>query len=338
MEEQTKKSKYSKAVESVFAVWKKNKVLILILLIVLIFWLATFKVGFYLFDSDKDKWNRGSQIGDWFGTVNALFSGLALGFVVYSISLQYETLRLQRVELRRQRIEIKLQRRELKLQREEMELQREEMSKSTEQFKEQNRIMMVQKFEGTFFQTIKILEQHISRLIISKTGHKTHPQQSLEGVNIFINLTDIIHHSILDKLKGEIPKGNLKNITIESAIREKIINDKISSALHDFSAGFTTKVDFTWVSIIPFIINQIHSATYLEELEKKEYINLFLTTIHFDVLLASYYYLRININEAEMNHQVYDKTNFFEKVKMKNGIYIPNFQTIKNYLDENQPQ
>ena len=49
----------------------------------------------------------GGQFGDMFGTLNPLFSGLALFGVIYSIHLQSQELALQREELTNNRLELK---------------------------------------------------------------------------------------------------------------------------------------------------------------------------------------------------------------------------------------
>ncbi|BDA80155.1 hypothetical protein LPTSP3_g30850 [Leptospira kobayashii] len=46
-------------------------------------------------------------IGDMFGAINALFSGLALAGIIYTIYLQHEELKLQREELKLTRIELR---------------------------------------------------------------------------------------------------------------------------------------------------------------------------------------------------------------------------------------
>ncbi|MEM7082233.1 MAG: hypothetical protein AAF465_05825 [Pseudomonadota bacterium] len=51
-------------------------------------------------------------VGDMFGAVNALFSGLAFAFVIYAIVLQQEDLKLQRRELELTRKELQLTRNE----------------------------------------------------------------------------------------------------------------------------------------------------------------------------------------------------------------------------------
>ena len=54
----------------------------------------------------KDNPKRGT-FGDMFGSVNALFSGIALAGIIFTIYLQKEELRLQRLELKETRKELK---------------------------------------------------------------------------------------------------------------------------------------------------------------------------------------------------------------------------------------
>ena len=61
-------------------------------------WFAT---GYFLYDN-PDK----GQLGDMFGSINALFSGLAFSGVIYAILLQREELELQRKELELTRKEL----------------------------------------------------------------------------------------------------------------------------------------------------------------------------------------------------------------------------------------
>lgn len=73
----------------------------------------------------EESYEAWGQVGDSFGAVNALFSGLALGGVVVAILLQGRELRLQREELRLQRRDLKDTREELKRQADAAESQRE---------------------------------------------------------------------------------------------------------------------------------------------------------------------------------------------------------------------
>ncbi len=69
---------------------------------VVLLWLATpFAVSIVL-----GSWEQRGQVGDTFGVVNALFSGLAFAGLIYTIHLQRHELSLQRRELELTRIEL----------------------------------------------------------------------------------------------------------------------------------------------------------------------------------------------------------------------------------------
>ena len=97
---------------------------------------------------------RRGQFGDSFGSLNALFSGLAFLGVIYAI-------RLQSKELKTQQRELKLQRRVLVLQQEELEGQKGAMQKKT--------------FERTFFQLLNMLEKKYDYIETSRTSIGTSP-------------------------------------------------------------------------------------------------------------------------------------------------------------------
>lgn len=94
---------------------------------VLTVWVLT---GFFLADDPQ----RGT-FGDMFGSVNALFSGLAFAALIYTIFLQ---------------------RRELKLHHKELELTHVEMKAQVIQLQAQNATLKKQSFEDTFFQLLRL--------------------------------------------------------------------------------------------------------------------------------------------------------------------------------------
>lgn len=103
-------------------------------LIIFALWLISlFTLGIWI--------SNGNQIGDSFGAVNALFSGLALAGIILTILMQ--------------RDDLKLQRKELELTRREMELTREE-------FISQNYTMKLQQFENTYFQMLSLFHENIN--------------------------------------------------------------------------------------------------------------------------------------------------------------------------------
>ena len=90
----------------------KKRTLFFVVLLVVALWSLTLWGGHTFFDS----WPTRGQFGDLFGSVNALFSGLAFAGLVYVILLQREDLALQRDELRLQRNEMAASREQLAAQ------------------------------------------------------------------------------------------------------------------------------------------------------------------------------------------------------------------------------
>lgn len=102
-------------------------------------WVCT---GLVLWDVEE----RGT-FGDMFGSINALFSGLAFAGVVFAIMLQRKELALQRAELKLTREELKGQKREMALQ---------------------NQTLKVQQFEHTLFSMIAVLNDIVNSIDLRK--------------------------------------------------------------------------------------------------------------------------------------------------------------------------
>ena len=82
-----------------------KKYILIALSFVFILWLGVFVSNIWLLYY-KAEFN-GATLGDSFGIVNALFSGLAFALLIYTALMQKEELRLQRQELRDNREELK---------------------------------------------------------------------------------------------------------------------------------------------------------------------------------------------------------------------------------------
>lgn len=116
-----------------------NYVFIGVAILAVILWLLS---GYVIDKYSNSEIVRGT-FGDMFGAINALFSGLALGGVIYTILLQ----------------------------RLELELQRDEIRYSSEQLKGQKEILDRQNFEDKFFKLIEHLNREVSNFRL------TEPQQ-----------------------------------------------------------------------------------------------------------------------------------------------------------------
>lgn len=92
--------------------------------------------------SGDQKSDRGT-FGDMFGAVNALFSGVALATLFYTVFLQ----------------------------RKELAETKQELSEQREQMKIQNATLRRQELEGTFFSLLKLLGSHVDALQVFSGSH-----------------------------------------------------------------------------------------------------------------------------------------------------------------------
>lgn len=138
---------------------KDSSKLLLILIVVVVCIIIVSWVGIDYFISCNEE--RG-QFGDKFGSVNALFSGLAFAGLIYTITLQRKELGLQRVEL---------------------SLTRKEMADQTHEFEEQNKTLHRQRFENTFFQMMSLQQEIVKGLAFEYYGTETLGQNN-DGIDI----------------------------------------------------------------------------------------------------------------------------------------------------------
>ncbi|WP_068775761.1 putative phage abortive infection protein [Paenibacillus sp. FJAT-26967] len=116
--------------------------------------------------------------GDMFGSVNALFSGMALAGIVYTIFIQKK--------------EFQLQREELKLQREESKLTRE--------------VFVTQRFETTFFNLINLHHDLVKGL----SYQKLNDGNFVSGREIFLVLLEEITDDF-ENYSVELKKDLIEN-------------------------------------------------------------------------------------------------------------------------------
>jgi hypothetical protein len=103
----------------------------LFLLVLVGFVLTVWGLSWYFLEGDTDR----GTFGDMFGSVNALFSGLAFAALIFTIYLQ---------------------RRELKLHEQELTLTQREIKDQVEQLQAQNATLKKQSFEDTFFELLRL--------------------------------------------------------------------------------------------------------------------------------------------------------------------------------------
>ena len=120
------------------------------------------------------QWSERGQFGDMFGAVNALFSGLAFGILIFAIWFQRE--------------ELGLQREELQLQRKELELTRKELQRSASAQEGSQKALHIQNFERTFFEMVRLHNDIVKDLDF---GRRPGSAETMSGRNGFRYLFEI---------------------------------------------------------------------------------------------------------------------------------------------------
>lgn len=87
-----------------------------------------------------EDWATRGQIGDMFGVVNALFSGLAFALLIFTIYLQRQEIQLQSEALKAQQEELRLTRKEVKRSAEAQERSEEALRRQADSLKQTARI------------------------------------------------------------------------------------------------------------------------------------------------------------------------------------------------------
>ncbi|WP_299432094.1 hypothetical protein [uncultured Meiothermus sp.] len=125
-------------------------------------------IAFSLFGN----WEKASNFGNAFGTLNTLFSGLAFTVLIYTILLQ---------------------RRELSLQRQELAMTRKELSGQKEALQLQNELTSKLQFESSFFRVLRTF-QDTARNLIGDTKHGSQ-QGQMFFLSLIVDFSELVSPS-----------------------------------------------------------------------------------------------------------------------------------------------
>lgn len=114
-------------------------------------WLASFVVIYLCID----EWDVRGQFGDLFGSVNALFSGLAFAGLVITIIQQ----------------------------RHDLQLQRQAINQSKKDVNQQNETMKIERFENTFFKMLEVQQSIVNDLYATDSHTELVKQDALNGIS-----------------------------------------------------------------------------------------------------------------------------------------------------------
>lgn len=126
----------------------KTWLVVAIVIGIIVIWFVSGYFIYYRWPTDPGK------IGDMFGAINALFSGLAFAGIIYTIAIQ---------------------RKEFAVQTDMLEVQRKQVDASIAELVEQNQTLNRQRFENIFFNLITVHENLVSLITanhINKLGQK----------------------------------------------------------------------------------------------------------------------------------------------------------------------
>lgn len=250
------------------------------LIIVALWLISLFTLGVWI--------SKGNEIGDSFGAVNALFSGLALAGIILTILMQ--------------RDELKLQRKELELTRKEMELTRDE-------FISQNYTLKLQQFENTYFQMLSLFHENINS-VTSNT--KSHPYVGKRLFNVFLqnidndietafrNRFNSIENRKIDEEFYKFHEDEIDKITIDDFTNYfKVVK---SIYQDDLSIYFTT------------LLNILKLIDKAEIDDKLYYISVISSQFTKSEKLTIFYYT-ISTNESSDFRSLVEKYNLLDGIK-----------------------
>ncbi len=173
-----------------------------IILGVIVLWLAFLHLTI---SSANFAWNDLSmlgQLGDSFGTLNTLFSGLAFLGIIISIKLQRDDLKLQREELAMQRKEITFQRKAIEIQAQEAKHQSEEMESqrrlAQEYQDERFFVLLLEQIKGI---RITPEKEYIIRIVDECFSSGEYAFPTVEEKEYRIECINLINNSYVGELK-----------------------------------------------------------------------------------------------------------------------------------------
>jgi hypothetical protein len=157
-------------------------------------WSSTITDKFFGLNLTDNAWGNRGNFGDYFGSLETLFSGLAFAGVIYAILLQQDELTLQRKELKRS---VEAQQESAKaLERQIYEMQKQSETEE-ERVKREVTINIVQNLLTTYYAKI-----YQSKLIVENPPSKwSHPQAvHLDEVANWLELVALLCNiKVLDK-------------------------------------------------------------------------------------------------------------------------------------------
>lgn len=294
---------------------------VLLGLIIIVIWMVYSRLYF-------DGVEGASNIGDAYGSLNTLFSGLAFGGVILAIIMQGQ---------------------ELKLQRQEMALQREELNRTRKEFEELTKTAELQRFEHSFYNMLNGFQTLISNLSVSYYIREVNEAKlrKINGEDVFYCLLndDILREQDTRSYDLSINKW-LENACFNSSVKVSGADlgtfQSIYSAHHPIhSISHYFKYLFRMIYFIhysdAFDRKHINESENLDPEEIKDLI--FLDKNHYTSIIRSY----LSENQLvllylnELNPRFTHMKSFIEEYSLLKNLRAEAI-IIENYKDYYEPE
>ncbi len=195
-------------------------------------------------------WDKRGNFGDMFGSVNALFAGLAFSGIIYTIAIQ-------RKEFAIQTHAVKLQTTELELQRKSIQMQTEELARSADQLEYQRKIMSFQIVMSTVNNMLGTKNEEINNIYVSSAGGRAafshiaknygnkqrvedHREDFEDYISIFFDILQFIRDSDLD----DSQKKDLGSIVFVNTFSDEYDVICIYTANHQHRSALLESFEF----------------------------------------------------------------------------------------------
>lgn len=211
--------------------------------------------------------NPEALFGDSFGAVNALISAFAFAGVIVSMYLQ--------------RKDLELQRNSLEVQKEELTRNTDELALQRAEFQAQNKTMMLQRFENTFFNMLSMQQEIVNNITFEYT--ESH------GFRIRTGIRDGGANEKHFRLTGRQVFEHL----YEYSLKQKIVDDGISGFIQTEGLYLLDHYFLHLYRIIKFVdeTNLLENKT-----ERYSYVSILRATLSRYELIFLFY------NELNFNH------------------------------------
>lgn len=257
------------------------KPIVIAITVVFVLWIWNYVTLFFLKNEER------GTFGDMFGSVNAIFSGLAFAGIIITIYIQSH---------------------ELKLQRKELKLTRKEAKRTRNEFSLQNDTMKLQQFENTFFQMLSLFHDNTEKIYSTDNRFK--------GKTIFREVLNNLDRNINIAFKARFNSSPNKALYDEYLDFYHEEQDKTS--VEDFIVLFNIIVDIFEDNLSVYFTNLQNILKLIDKSEivdKPYYISVIVSQFIKSEIKTIFYYTISNKKESEFRVLV-EKYGLLESVKI----------------------